>query len=229
MSANSRLIKVVSFCLILCVFLFSCTTAKKKEGSKNEINGMIYDFDNKPASMYSLEIPELGMSTVSDVTGRFSFSGVPFGTYTIKGSGKDFESVSETFSYYDSRQIIYLKAASRDQLCSMVYSCLEEERPDEAEKYLERLFNADKNDETALFYSAVIAFRKNETEKALETLLKLEKISPRIPEVYLFAAGLYEYRLNDKKKALEYLNKAYALSKSAEILERINSLKESAQ
>ncbi len=229
MKVSRDLVKVVFSCLILCVFIFSCTSTRKKEDAKNEINGMIYDFDNKPASMYSLELVEPGLSTVSDVTGRFSFTDVPFGTYTIKGTGKDFESISETFNFYDNRQIIYLKAASRDQLYSMIYSCLEEERIDEAENYLERLFSIDKDDETALFYSAVIDLRKNDTEKALETLLKLEKISPRIPEVYLFAAGLYEYRLNDKKKALEYLNKAYALSKSAEILERINSLKESAQ
>ena len=229
MKVSERLLRL-SFSAVFFVFcIFSCASAGKKEVLKNDLNGMIYDFDNKPAAMYTLTIEELGISAVSDITGRFSFADLPFGTYTIKGSGKDYESIREPFTFQDRRQIVYLKAASREQLYSMIYTCLEDDRTAEAASLEERLLSIGEKDETSLFYSAVIKLRQNEVQSALDILLELEKLPSSYPEVYLFISAIYENCLGDYEKAVLYLEKAFAISKSDETMRKIKTLKEHMQ
>jgi len=64
-------------------------------GSEGTILGKVLDFDSRePLFRVSVELVGLGHKTFSDTDGRFSFSSLPSGSYTIAFSAEGYESLS---------------------------------------------------------------------------------------------------------------------------------------
>ena len=102
---QSRINKLaVSFLLIL---LFSCKTAEFHH-AQIDVHGMVYDFENRPVANYTVSLDE-NISAVTDVTGRFSFSSIPSGLYTLSGYAEGFERYESAVIIESKTDIMYLR------------------------------------------------------------------------------------------------------------------------
>ena len=155
------------FFLILLIIL-SCRTAEFGHESIN-INGMIYDFSNRP-------VPNCGISigtkykTHTDINGRFTIVKVPAGTYIAETQKPGFETWFEEITITEFGQIIYIRIPSQSQLLSLVDDALTSGDLDIAEEYAERAYRINSRNAEMLFYYAAVKFRQGEYEKAISTL-----------------------------------------------------------
>ena len=84
----------------------SCKTTSILYGVN--VNGMVYDFDNRPVAGYQLQLNN-DLVVVSDITGRFTFEKVKLGEYVLKGQSNAFEPYEGQVTIYDQDQVLYLR------------------------------------------------------------------------------------------------------------------------
>jgi hypothetical protein len=134
-----------------------------------DVNGMIYDFTNRPISNYTIHIGEKYWST-TDINGRFLISNVPVGEYIINGEGNGYESYQGDVLVKDREQIIYIRVPSFSQLLDLVDLALSKNQLDEAENYIWRANLAGGFTTELLFYMAVIKYRQKDYSSAIINL-----------------------------------------------------------
>lgn len=218
--------------LLSCSFLsVSCRSAKRNAATKQVLRGMIYDWDNTPVGSAELTLtnPEnsrFSKTVLSDMTGRFDFGEVYPGSYVLSGSVQGYEDISESFTFTDARQILYIRTASGTQLLEKAYEALAENKFDEAASFIRRASALDFSDRRALFYEALLNFEKGNIEESLRILFALEKKDASDAAVLLFIADIYLYEKNDSFTALRYLKKAALFSDSSAVSERIRMIEE---
>ena len=168
--------------LLYMVFLAACLSVSCKTAELGfkvmDINGMIYDFSNRPVPFYEISIGGRHKST-TDINGRFTLSKVPAGIYTITGYKKGFETCSEEVIIKDQGQIIYIRIPSQNQLLDMVDETLTANNYDLAGELAERAYQIDKNNIEMLFYYATIKFRQHEYDRAITFLETAKKFGSR--------------------------------------------------
>lgn len=210
------------------VFVFiSCKSSESIFVHMPELHGMVYDYSNTPVANYTLTISSnTGNKAVSvtDVTGRFVFTGLENGTYMVTGSKQGFEECSEQFVLSSRNQILYIRIASSSQLADLAADSLEKGRLQEAEHYVQRSLAVDETDTAALFCAAVLAYRKGDADSALRRLEYIEQTGNAGSTVYLFIADIYEYCIKDRRRAKNYLEKSMRYSQDKKLLERIHTL-----
>ena len=102
--------------LFFTITVISCKTAEL--GFKVvDINGMIYDFGNRPVAFCEVSLGRRFKST-SDINGRFTFSRVPYGKYILTGHKNGFESYSEEVTVKQKGQIVYMAPFSEPAIKS---------------------------------------------------------------------------------------------------------------
>jgi hypothetical protein len=158
-----------------------------------DVNGMIYDFSNRPVSNYTITLGEK-LTSVSDINGRFYFSKVPADTYDINGSKEGYETYKDTVTIGQKEQIIYLRIPSVSQLLDLADESLSKPNLLEAESYIQRAANIGVPSTELFFYSAVISFRKKEYTEAINYLMEAKEAGST--DIYL------EQFLNDLTKLI---------------------------
>ena len=138
------------------------------------INGMVYDFDNRPVAGYHLKLNN-DLEVVTDITGRFTFEKVKLGEYVLKGQSNAFEPYEGQVTIYDQNQVLYLRVPSFSQLINRTDKALEEDNLQEAETFLTRAVAMNSEHIDSLLYGAILVYRKNNIGQALELLGKVQQ------------------------------------------------------
>jgi tetratricopeptide (TPR) repeat protein len=173
--------KLIIVLIIVSMFFSSCKTAEFGHLIVN-VNGMIYDFSNKPISNYTIIFEESTegslvkkYTSISDINGRFYLPKIPADTYNITGTKEGYETYKGSIFIDSKEQIIYLRIPSLSQLLDLADQSLNKHNIPEAESYIERASQIGGTSTEFLFYSAVISFRKKEYQKAIDYLNKAKE------------------------------------------------------
>jgi tetratricopeptide (TPR) repeat protein len=154
------------FCVILS--LISCNTAGYRRGSAG-LNGMVYDFENKPIPQYIITVDEK-TPVSTDINGRFFVPRVRMGKHEIKGYKDGYESYTGALAINDRRQIVYLRVPNVSQLLGLADAALSKNNIEEAAVYIQRAGAIGEKTAELFFYSAVVLFRQGEYRAAIEKL-----------------------------------------------------------
>lgn len=149
------------------------------------INGMVYDFDNRPVAGYHLKLNN-DLEVVTDITGRFTFEKVKLGEYVLTGQSSTSEAYEGKVAIYDQDQVLYLRIPSFSQLINRTDKALEEDNLQEAEAFLTRAVAMNSEHIDSLLYGAILAYRKNNIGQALELLGKVQQKGYRSEWVMVF-------------------------------------------
>jgi hypothetical protein len=182
--------------VVICGFLSSCKTAEFGH-PMIDVNGMIYDFSNKPISNYTIHLGEK-YTSISDINGRFYLPKIPANTYKITGNKEGYETYVSNILINSKEQIIYLRIPSSSQLLDLADQSLSSHNISEAELYIERASNIGSTSIELLFYSAVVSFRKKEYQKAIDHLMAAKDLGST--DIYV------EKFFNDLKNLIEVHN-----------------------
>jgi len=149
---------------------FSCKTAEF--GCQTiDVNGMIYDFDNRPVPHCEVTIGSKYCG-ITDINGRFSLPKIPEGTYVITGIKNGFETYTEEITISGWGQIIYIRMPSQAQLLELADQALTNLDYAAACENAEKAYLIDNKSTEAVFYYAIVKYRQGESQKALEILEK---------------------------------------------------------
>jgi hypothetical protein len=148
-------------------FAASCKTAEFGM-RKFDLNGMVYDFENRPVSGYEVSID--GKKAVTDVTGRFSFAGMTTGMHALKGAKGGFESFSGDIDARDAESIAYIRIASERQLLDLACAALDDGDAPKASGLVARAEGTGHASSDCRFLRAIVLFRMGDADGARSTL-----------------------------------------------------------
>ena len=147
------------------VFILSCKTT----GAANEtitLNGMVYDFTNKPVPYCEISIGEkFGSGT--DINGRFTVTGIPPGVYPVTGQKEGYETYMEELPIQGIGQIIYIRIPSLKQLIDLTELAMKAQNMRLVEEYAERALAIDGASSDAFMYCATVKLSKNDIPGAI--------------------------------------------------------------
>ena len=178
------------FLFFLGFLLISCQTAEFG-GKTFDVNGMVYDFSNRPIPHCEIVIGGK-YRTSTDINGRFTLSRVPPGDHTISGEKRGFESYSDLISVRERGQIIYFRLPSQNQLLILLDEALSANELAIAKEMAERAYQIDSNNIEMLFYYAVVKFKQDEYEKAISFLEAAQRLGSKDIYVDKFLSILKE-------------------------------------
>jgi tetratricopeptide (TPR) repeat protein len=188
--------KNMGILLLFVSLFFSCKTAEF--GHKViDVNGMIYDFSNRPVPAFSVTLDEK-YSIDTDINGRFTLSKIPLGTYTITAKKPGYETYLEEIDIKDFGQIVYIRVPSQSDLLDLADQALANNNLDLAEDYARRAYNIDSNNIEMLFYYATITFRKGEYDNAVGYLVLAQSLGSQDEYVVKFLSLLREFKDDDE-------------------------------
>jgi tetratricopeptide (TPR) repeat protein len=178
------------FIAFIAFLSLSCKTAEF--GFKTaDINGMVYDFSNRPVFNYELVLGGKYFGS-TDINGRFTLLKVPLGSYKISGSKTGFENYSGEVIIKEKGQIIYIRIPSQNQLLVLADEALAANNFTLAEEIAERAYQIDKNNIEMLFYYAAVSFRQNNFAKAALFLEDAVNLGSKDYYVQKFLAAIKE-------------------------------------
>ena len=159
------------------LLFISCSTFRF--GNKNiDINGMVYDFSNKPVAYCEILLGKSYKSS-TDINGRFTLPNIPHGTYTITVYKNIYETYSDKVTIKDQGQIIYIRIPSQSQLLNLADEALTVMNLEIAEEYIQRAYQIDKNNIEMLFYYSTIKFRQHKYEEAIAFLVTAKSLGSK--------------------------------------------------
>ncbi|MGN6493451.1 MAG: TonB-dependent receptor [Agriterribacter sp.] len=80
--------------LLFCIFLLGCfATSFSQQSDDNILKGTVHTVSDNAVGFATVKIRELGRTTSCDTEGKFSFSNIPAGTFTIEVSGVGYATV----------------------------------------------------------------------------------------------------------------------------------------
>jgi tetratricopeptide (TPR) repeat protein len=194
----NKKLRLLPFIISNAFLFYSCITAEFGIKTIN-INGMVYDFSNRPVSNYEVVLGRW-YSGSTDINGRFTLSNVLPGNYKIKGAKKGYENYTGEVTIKDKGQIIYIRIPSQNQLLTMADEALAANDFILAEEIAERAYQIDKNNIEMLFYYAAISFRQNNLEKAVSFLEDAVKLGSKDYYVQKFLTVIKEMQNENRKR-----------------------------
>lgn len=204
--------------------LASCQTTDAKK-NQFQVNGMIYDLENRPVSEAFIEVDGKKVSS-TDINGHFSLSNMKLGqSYSIRFLKPLHEVVELKFSYTDASQVIYVNLASGKQLVSMAESALKESDWQKTERFLDRAIAAGYDQTETAYLRASMLYRKKEFNDAYDIIKKLVDSGEDDRYILLFAADLAQYHRSDEPSAIIYLEKYLANRYDPDIENRLKQLR----
>ena len=159
--------------LAVCLILTGCASVPESR-EKINVNGMVYDTENRPAVNYEIYIDGRGMC-VSDIGGRFVIEGVKKGSHVLTGKGEGYLDISEEVMIRDKEQILYIRVPSVESRFKKAFSFMNDGAFDMAEGCVSEVLECDRDNTDALFFMSVISYLKGESDKAGEYLNKIRK------------------------------------------------------
>ena len=179
------------------LFLFALTAISCKTAEFGfkvvDINGMIYDFSNRPVAFCEISLGRWYKGT-SDINGRFTLSKVPLGKYKLSVYKNGHESYSDEASVKQKGQIIYIRLPSQNQLLGLADEALSANNFSIAEEMAERALRINENNIESLFYCAVVKFRQRQYAGAMDFLEKAKRLGSRDIYIEKFISQLKEYQ-----------------------------------
>jgi len=157
-----------------------------------DINGMVYDFSNRPVANCEISMGRRGLNGTSDINGRFFIPAVPMGKYTLAVYKDGYEKYSEEFFIDQKGQIIYVRLPSQNQLLDLIDDALTANNFLLAEEMAERARRIDPNNIEALFYFAAVKFKLRDYSGALALLEEAVNLGSKDPYIDKFIARIKE-------------------------------------
>lgn len=176
--------------VILTIAVTGCKTTGFN-GKTIDVNGMIYDFANKPVAYCEITLGETYAAT-TDINGRFTLPKVPPGTYGITGSKNGYETYMDYVTIQDWGQIIYIRIPSQNQLLNLIDEAMTVMNFGLAEEYMKRAYEIDKTNVEMLFYYAAIKFRQQKYNEAVSYLEAAKSLGSRDTYIDRFLTILKE-------------------------------------
>jgi tetratricopeptide (TPR) repeat protein len=194
----NKKLRLLSFIISNAFLFYSCITTEFGIKTTN-INGMVYDFSNRPVSNYEIVLGRW-YSGSTDINGRFTLSNIPLGNYKIGGTKKGYEKYTGEVIIKDKGQIIYIRIPSQNQLLTLADEALTANDFILAEEIAERAYQIDKNNIEMLFYYAAISFRQKNYEKAASFLENAVNLGSKDYYVHKFLTVIKEMQNESKTK-----------------------------
>jgi tetratricopeptide (TPR) repeat protein len=182
--------KLILFYLIVSSGLCSCKTTEFLY-QVISVNGMVYDFNNRPVSNYKISLGDKYVS-LTDINGRFMLPQIPVGSYQLNGEKEGYEIYQGDVEINHQEQIIYLRIPSFEQLLELADDALGKNRINEAAAYLDRAQSIGLETVEYYFYGAVIKYRQDDILGAIETLEKAVKSGSADMYITIFLNDLRE-------------------------------------
>jgi tetratricopeptide (TPR) repeat protein len=162
-----------------------------------DVNGMVYDFSNRPVSQYTIGLGE-NRTAVTDITGRFVIAGAPVGTYQISGDKDGYEAYRGSIDITGRGQIVYIRVPSQSQLLELADEALGGNRIDLAESFVERARQAGPESTELLFYYATVKFRQKRYDQAVTYLMKARENGSHDAYLEKFLDALLRMQAHDE-------------------------------
>lgn len=153
------------FCIVIVLTLvFSACAGVPGEKEKLDLNGMVYDTDNRPVVNYRIFIDGKGECT-SDIGGRFLIKGVQKGEHDFSGYGEGYLSIEEKIVVYDKSQILYIRVPSIESRFYEAFEFIKQKEYEKAEKAVQEVLETDEKNEDALYFLKTIEKLRRIDEK----------------------------------------------------------------
>lgn len=155
-----------------------CTSCSSMKGTHNSgrIQGMVYDYENKPIPNYAIQL-NASKPIYTDINGRFSFNAKKNINCTLNGNGTEHCSIKHTFKFTDTQNIVYFKIPSLDYMYLKIDSEISNKNIEEAKKVLLQIPKDKKKDKKYTLYSLIIKYYESHNEKEKQNIYtKLKKI-----------------------------------------------------
>ena len=176
-------------------FLCSCATDVFNI-KKVDVNGMIYDFANRPISFCEITLDGFYAGS-TDINGRFTMSRIKPGTYIITGQKAGYETYQDTIAISDPGQIVYIRIPSQNQLLNLADEALTVMNLAIADEYIQRAYEIDNTNIEMLFYYATLKFRQQKYEEAIAFLETAKELGSRDAYIDKFLTILKELKNNE--------------------------------
>jgi tetratricopeptide (TPR) repeat protein len=172
------------------LLLIGCNTTGYKRTLVG-LNGMVYDFENKPIPQYIVAV-DAKTPVSTDINGRFFVPRVRMGKHKITGRKTGYEEYKGELIINDRRQIVYLRVPNLPQLLDLADGALSKNNIEEAALYIQRAGSIGERTTELFFYSAVTMFRRGEYKEAIEILRDAVFLGSRDEYVVKFLNDLIE-------------------------------------
>lgn len=152
-------------CLVFGVLLILFSGCRSVPGEKERINlnGMIYDSQNRPVVNYRIYIDGKGVCT-SDIGGRFVIKNICKGEHVFSGYGEGYLNIEKTVAVYDKSQILYIRVPSIESRFKEAFEYIKKDEPERAEQLIRQVLESDAQNEDALYFISVIEKIKERKE-----------------------------------------------------------------
>ena len=145
------------------LFFSGCNSVPSRHG-RVELNGMVYDTENRPVANYAVVIDGWGQCT-SDMGGRFVINGIKKGEHVFSGYGDGYLSVKEKITVYDKSQILYIRVPSVETKFKEAFELIRKKEYEEAEQVIQEVFEyGGECDDAYFFMSVIMKLEGNEEE-----------------------------------------------------------------
>ena len=181
---------LISLLILMSITAVSCKTTGINSNVM-DINGMIYDFSNRPVPNCDVKLGSRYKGT-TDINGRFTIPNVSMGSHTFSGMKAGYETYCEEIDIRDRGQIIYIRIPSQNQLLNLADEALSANNLSLADELAERALIIDNQNIESIFYCAAVKFRINEFEQAMDLLETARLLDPRNIYVEKFLIALKE-------------------------------------
>ena len=125
------------------------------EKEKIDLNGMVYDTQNRPVVNFRIYIDGKG-ECVSDIGGRFVLKGIKKGEHVFSGSAEGYLGIQERIVVYDKAQILYIRVPSIESYFEKAFELIKKKDYDSAEKLVREVLECDGENEDALYFLETI-------------------------------------------------------------------------
>ena len=153
---------IISFMMLQIYFTGCAGVPGEKE--KINLNGMVYDTQNRPVVNYRIYIDGKG-ECVSDIGGRFLLKGIRKGEHVFSGFGEGYLGIEEKIVVYDKSQILYIRIPSIDTNFERAFELIKKGDYDGSEKLVREVLECDGENEDALYFLETIEKLRRRNEK----------------------------------------------------------------
>lgn len=164
--------KLISACGLSAVILMSCASIKRSDGTRGILQGMMYDYDNRPICGYIVSV-DGKQKTVSDINGRFTISGISYGPHLLSGYGREFGSYSEDIEFNDKTQIVYIRIPSDESLFVALDAQIDDMDFIGAHTTLAQISEEGKKHKKYELYDAIVEGRTSAADEGDSKLIRL--------------------------------------------------------
>jgi hypothetical protein len=159
--------------------LSSCNTIQRPDGNSGILQGMIYDYENKPVSGYVIQAGK-NKKTVTDINGRFELAGIRFGLIDISGNSNLHAPYRSTFDFNDKSKILYIRISSNEWLYKTLDRQITNQDFSGCNKTLSLFSEQENSAPKNIFYRTIIQYRESNGSDKGELFNKILELNRKL-------------------------------------------------